>query len=220
MVLASSTLFAQGPRNRAGYDWAGFNRYAAANDSLTVSPKVVFIGDSITDFWADMRPEFFSSNDFLGRGIGAQSTANMLCRFQQDCIDLHPKVVVLLCGTNDVAQNNGVISKENVVAEIKSMCELARVHGIVPVVCSVLPCNRFYWREDMKPGQDIIELNKLLREYATTAGIIYCDYHSEMTLPDGSLPLEYSEDGCHPIAKGYEKMEEIVLPYIQKALAL
>ena len=206
-------------QQRKGFDWAGFNRYEQANAEMVTEPSVVFLGDSITDLWGQNRPDFFTSHNYACRGIGAQSTANMLARFQNDVVNLHPKVVVILCGTNDVAENNGPIKLTNVVNEIKSMCEIARAHGIIPVLCSVTPCNHFFWREDMKPGETIIELNKLIRDYATAAGIVYCDYHSQMTLPDGSLPEEYSEDGCHPIDKGYEKMESIIVPVLENIFA-
>lgn len=199
-------------------DWAQFNRYAQANDELTQAPLAVLFGDSITDNWAVQRPEFFSSNNFAGRGISGQTTSEMLVRFRQDVISLHPRVVVILAGTNDVAQNNGFIKFEDAVGNILSMCELARAHGILPVICSVPPSNRFFWKPGATPAQDIIRFNGILKTAADNAGLIYVDYHSAMTAPDGSFPAEYSKDGCHPIAAGYEKMEGILLPYIHLAL--
>ena len=199
-------------------DWAGFGRYAAANASLTESPLVVFMGDSITDFWVPRRPSFFSENHFVGRGISGQTTVQMLIRFRQDVIALHPRIVVILAGTNDIAHNLGAISQENAIGNILSMCELARVHGILPIVCSVTPCHTFFWRPEAKPAQEIIAFNEKLKSASDNAGIIYVDYHSALTGPEGSLPKEYSSDGCHPNAAGYAKMEEVVLPYIHLAL--
>lgn len=215
LVLCTS-VHAQ-DRNR---DWGKFNRYAGANAALEASPKVVFMGDSITEYWYGMDPAFFDENGFAGRGISGQTAEQMLCRFQKDVIALHPKVVVINAGTNDVAGNNGKIAHEDVVDVIKSMCELARFHGITPVLTSVLPCNFFFWYQDIRPAQDIIHLNSLIKEYATRAGIIYVDYHSIMREEDGSLPKKYSDDGCHPTVQGYKVMEETILPYIDKALAL
>lgn len=205
-------------RNMQDWDWAGFDRYAEANSQLTETPDVVFIGDSITEIWATTDPDFFPSHNYLGRGIGGQSTANILCRFQRDVVDLHPKAVVISCGTNDVAKNNGRISPQNVVSEIKSMCEIARVHGIVPLVASVPPSNHFFWRPDDTPAQAIIELNRHIKEYVDANGIQYIDYHSAMKAEDGSLPEKYSEDGCHPILEGYRLMESVVVPMLEKIL--
>lgn len=213
MVLCS-ILSAQPQKSQ---DWAQFSRYANDNAALTGTPAVVLFGDSITDAWVPQRPEFFTGNNFVGRGISGQTTSEMLVRFRQDVIGLHPRIVVILAGTNDVAQNNGYIAYENSVGNILSMCELARVHGILPIVCSVPPSNRFFWKPDARPAKDIIRFNGILKSAADTAGIIYVDYHGAMAADDGSFPAEYSQDGCHPTAEGYAKMEEILLPYIHLA---
>lgn len=220
MSLLTVASFAQNNNRGKDYDWANFTKYEAANAEVTTNPVVVFMGDSITEYWVSQDPDFFISNNFIGRGISGQVTMQMLSRFQRDVIELHPKVVVINSGTNDIAKNNGNIKPENVVSGIQSMCELARMHGITPVIASVLPCNRFFWNQEARPAQDIIALNKLIKAYADAAGIMYVDYHTEMRAADGSLPEVYTQDGCHPIIAGYKKMESIVLPYIQKALAL
>ncbi len=209
-VIMAATGYAQ-------EDWAKFERYAAANDTVKTAPKAVLMGDSITDGWARQRPDFFSANNFLGRGISGQTASQMLCRFQNDVVAHSPKVVVILAGTNDIAHNNGWASPENVVSEIKSMCDIARANKIVPVICSVLPCNYFRWRKEMTPAQDIIALNKALKKLADDEKIVYVDYHSAMAAEDGSLPAEYTKDGCHPIAAGYEVMEKIIVPHIDRA---
>ena len=196
-------------------DWAKFNRYHDANKEVTTSPRVVFMGDSITDFWVDADPDFFTENNFLGRGISGQTTSHMLVRFRRDVIDHHPKYVVILAGTNDVAKNLGEIAPENSLGNIISMCEIARANKIKPIICSILPCNFFFWRPEVK-GQEkeIIELNALLKEYAESAKIPYVDYHSAMKDDKDGLPKKYADDGCHPNKTGYEVMKEIILKYL------
>ena len=196
-------------------DWAKFNRYQEANKEVTTTPRVVFMGDSITDFWVNADPDFFTSNNFLGRGISGQTTAHMLVRFRRDVIDHHPEYVVILAGTNDVAKNLGDIAPENSLGNIISMCEIARANNIKPIICSILPCNFFYWRPEVK-GQEkeIIALNVLLKEYAESADIPYVDYHSAMKDENDGLPKKYADDGCHPNKGGYEVMKEIVLKYL------
>ena len=219
LIAGQISCFAQpGGFDRKNMDWARYSFYQEANAAVTTAPKVVFMGDSITEFWAQFDPDFFTNNNFLGRGIGGQCAAHMLCRFVRDVVDLKPQVVVINAGTNDVARNNGYVAPENVVSQIKSMCDIAIANGIVPIVASILPCNKFYWNPEARPAQEIIELNALLKEYTDKAGIIYADYHTPMRMEDGSLPTEYSEDGCHPVIAGYKKMEEIIMPYIEMAL--
>ena len=199
-------------------DWAQFERYESKNESLTVRPKVVFMGNSITDCWADTVPAFFADNNFVGRGISGQVSSQMLVRFQEDVISLQPKVVVICCGTNDIAQNNGYISLEHILQNIKSMCELARANKIKPVVCSTLPAKRFKWRPEMKPANDIIRLNEMIKEYAKENKIPYVDYHSALKDEENGLPLKYSKDGVHPNAQGDAVMERVIMPILKKVL--
>ena len=213
LILAMATVMAYA-QPQVG-DWAKFNRYHDANKEVTTSPRVVFMGDSITDFWVDADPDFFKSNNFLGRGISGQTTSHMLVRFRRDVVDHHPKYVVILAGTNDVAKNLGEIAPENSLGNIISMCEIARANKIKPIICSILPCNFFYWRPEVKGQEkDIIELNKLLKEYAESAKIPYVDYHSAMKDEKDGLPKKYADDGCHPNKEGYAKMKEIILKYL------
>jgi len=196
-------------------DWAKFNRYHDANQEVTKSPRVVFMGDSITDYWVDADPEFFTSNNFLGRGISGQTTSHMLVRFRRDVIDHHPKYVVILAGTNDVAKNLGDIAPENSLGNIISMCEIAKANKIKPIICSILPCNFFFWRPEVKGQEkDIIKLNEMLKEYAKSAKIPYVDYHSAMKDEKDGLPKKYADDGCHPNKAGYEVMKKIILEYL------
>ena len=192
-------------------DWARFYRYAEANKNVTVRPKAVFFGDSITDSWPKKDGDFFKDNNFVGRGISGQVTSQMLVRFRRDVIDLSPKYVVILAGTNDIALNNGVISLENILGNIMSMCELSRVHKIKPILCSVLPASQYRWRKELQPAEDIKTLNSMIREYAKSAKIPYVDYHSVLADENGGLPAQYSSDGVHPNLECYKVMEDIVM---------
>ena len=124
-------------------DWAQFGKYASANDTVKVKPVAVFMGDSITEGWYRTDPDFFTANNFLGRGISGQTSSQMLVRFRRERIDLHPKHVVILAGTNDNDRNNGEIALKNIIENISSMCELTKANKIKPVLSSVLPCTQF-----------------------------------------------------------------------------
>ena len=175
----------------------------------------LLLGTDYTDY---IVPEFFANNNFVGRGISGQVSSQMLVRFQEDVINLQPKVVVICCGTNDIAQNNGYITLEHIVQNIKSMCELARANKIKPIVCSVLPATGFKWRPEMKPANDIIRLNEMIQAYAKANKIPYVDYHSALKDEYNGLPLQYSNDGVHPNAEGYAVMESVIMPILKKAL--
>lgn len=209
LVLVSLLLVAVGLFAETK-DWAQFERYESKNKALVERPDVVFMGNSITDCWADTVPAFFADNNFVGRGISGQVSSQMLVRFQEDVINLHPKVVVICCGTNDIAQNNGYISLEHILMNIKSMCELARANKIKPIVCSTLPAKGFKWRPEMKPANDIIRLNEMIKEYAKENKIPYVDYHSALKDEENGLPLKYSKDGVHPNAQGYADRKSVV----------
>ena len=203
-------------------DWFGFNRYKADNDSIIASgkfPDVVFMGNSITDNWAYFHPDFFSNHNFCGRGISGQTSAQMLVRFNDDVIDLHPKAVVIMAGTNDVAHNEYWVSPERVVDNIVAMCNQAQANGIVPIISSIPPCSEFPWRKEIEnPGQTIVDINKSLKAYADANGIIYLDYHSALADENLGLPKTLSEDGCHPNPDTYFIMEDLVLEAIGMAL--
>ena len=203
-------------------DWFGFNRYQADNERIITSgdwPEVVFMGNSITDNWAYFHPDFFSSNNFCGRGIGGQTSSQMLVRFTDDVIALHPKAVVIMAGTNDVAHNEYWVSPERVVDNIIAMCNIAQSNGIVPIISSIPPCSEFPWRKEINnPGQTIVEINKSLKAFADANGIVYVDYHSALTDEKLGLPKTLSNDGCHPLPDTYFTMEEMVLEAIRNAL--
>jgi len=212
LLVTAVALCAQ---NDKRHDWAQFYRYQDSNSAYLSkekkNPWVVFMGNSITDHWAQKRPEFFEKHNFAGRGISGQTSSEMLVRFQADVVDLHPKVVVILSGINDIALNNGNISHEHILQNIISMCQLAKANKIKPVICSLTPCKQFTWRRELQPAESIVALNKLLREYAKKNHIKYVDYWSELAAEDGGMREEYTTDGCHLTAKGYEVMEETIL---------
>ena len=228
LVTVSVLSFAQRPQQgtmpdfqqlRRMMDWAGFNRYAEANQSVSTAPLVVFMGDSITDVWGSMRPSFFSDHNYLCRGIGGQTVEQMLARFQADVVDLHPKAVAIMAGINNIAGNNGKIEVKNIFGCLKSMCELARANGIIPILCSLTPCDRLSWNQDVKPAEEVRQLNAMMKDYAAGAGIEYVDYYSPLATASGGLSPDDSEDGCHPTSGCYEKMEAIIVPEIDRILA-
>lgn len=214
-----SALFGSLMHAGTNRDWAQFGRYAEANAALKCNPEVVFMGNSITDHWPKRSPEFWADNKgFVGRGISGQTSCEMLVRFRQDVINLHPRVVVILAGINDIAQNNGSISLANVLGNIQSMVELARAHGIKVALCSVVPCSRFLWRPELQPASQVKQLNGMIARYVSNlaaADVIFVDYYTPMANAEGGLDADLAEDGCHPTPKGYAIMEKVLLDALQ-----
>ena len=217
LLLAGNASYAQ--------DWGGRQKFAAANAALAApaegQPRVVLMGDSITEEWLRLRPDFFSSNGFVGRGISGQVSAQMLVRFRQDVLDLHPAAVVINAGTNDVAENQGPYSEDFAFGNIVSMTELARANGIAVVLTSVLPAAKFSWRPAITDAADkIAALNVRIKAYAEAQGIPYVDYYTPMVVSDDTRALNpaYSKDGVHPVPAGYEVMEPLVKEAIATAL--
>ncbi len=205
-ILLSTMLSAQ--------DFANFGRYQKQNQeviSQNSAPNSVLMGDSITEGWFATDPEFFTKNNFVGRGIGGQVTSQMLLRFREDVIKLKPKRVIILAGTNDIAENQGPISLDKVFGNIVSMAELAKANNIKVVLCSVLPAYDYPWKKDMQPADKVIALNKMIKDYAQKNHITYVDYHSVLRDEKNGLPKDIAEDGIHPNKSGYEKMEAILM---------
>lgn len=203
-------------------DWFGYNRYKADNEKIIASknyPKVVFMGNSITDNWAYFHPEFFSENNFCGRGISGQTSTQMLVRFYDDVVALHPKAVVIMAGTNDVAHNDFWVKPEQVVENIKAMCNIAKANGITPIISSIPPCKEFVWRKEIKnAGETIVNINNELKAYAQANDLVYVDYHAALTDENLGFQETLSEDGCHPNPDTYYTMEEMVLKAINNAI--
>jgi len=212
-------------------DWPNLTRYREANSKLPAPAKdenrVVFMGDSITDIWAmpEMAP-FFPGKPYVGRGIGGQTTPQMLLRFRPDVVALQPKVVVILAGTNDIAGNTGPMSLEEIEGNLASMSELAKLHGIRVVLSSVLPVyDRGHNHEgkpvvmtDRRPPEKILALNEWLKKYSADHKLIYLDYFPAMVDEQGFLKKDLSEDGLHPNKKGYEVMVPLAEKAIQEAV--
>lgn len=198
-------------------DWARFSYYEQSNTIVKNKPKAVLFGDSITRNWVKFDVNWFRDNAFLGRGIGGQTTAQMLVRFRADVIELAPEYVVILAGINDIARNNGYIKLGNVFNNLVSMVELARLHGIKPVMCTVLPAGEIYWRKNLgDPRPAIDSLNTFIRRYAEANDIPLADYHTAMKTEDGALRPEFAKDAVHPCLEGYKVMEEVLLATLGK----
>ena len=214
MLLICSASYAQ--KQGQDKDWALYSRYAEANDTITVAPKAVFMGNSITENLLKFHPYFFRSPGYAARGISGQTTYHMLARFHSDVVALKPKAVVILSGINDIARNSGIISLENIMGNIISMCDIARANGIVPILCSILPADRFSWRPDLKPAPLVVELNGMIKAYAQEAGLEYVDYYTSLADENGALKEGLSKDHCHPYPEVYVPMEETIVKAIEK----
>ena len=206
-------------------DYGQLARYREANAALAPSAasekRVVFFGDSITDIWK--LADYFPGQPYINRGIGGQTTPQMLVRFRQDVIDLHPQVVVVLAGTNDIAGNTGPMRNEDIEANYASMAELARANGIRIVFASVLPVHNYTEKAKdffaQRPRERILALNEWLKDYCTKNHLLYLDYFRALVDDQGMLKRELADDGLHPNAAGYKIMAPLAEKAIEKALA-
>lgn len=199
-------------QRRAKQDWPGLCRYQSDNLSVTsrsTPPRVVLMGDSITENWTLADPTFFG-RDIVNRGISGQTTAQMLVRFHADVIGLRPKVVHILGGTNDVAGNAGPTRPQDFKNQIMSMVELAQANGIEVILGSIPPAATFPWRPEVDPKPIIKALNVWLKDYAAKKNIGYIDYYASLTGPSGELRSELGNDGVHPNRKGYVVMRQLL----------
>ena len=214
MLLVLATSIPASAQVVNSHEWAQIQVFAAANDSLRHLPqecrRVVFIGNSITELWSLHRPQFFQRYGFVGRGISGQTSSQMLLRFRQDVVSLHPEAVVIGAGTNDVAENTGPYDEGQTMDNIRSMADLARANDIKVVLTSVLPAAGFRWRKTIKDAPEkIASLNACIRRYAEAHHMPYIDYYSVMLAPDGrSLNPAYTYDGVHPTIDGFAVMEQ------------
>jgi acyl-CoA thioesterase I len=205
-------------------DFGQLARYRDANASLPAPAareyRVVFFGDSITDIWK--LSDYFPGKPYINRGIGGQTTPQMLVRLREDVIDLKPKVVVILAGTNDIAGNTGPMTLPQIEANYSTLAELARLHGICLVFSSVLPVNNYTPRAQdffaQRSPDKILELNRWLKAYCAANGYIYLDYFSALVDDKGMLKKDLTEDGLHPNAAGYKIMAPLAEDAIEKAL--
>lgn len=218
---AGTTVSLEDERLRT--DWASLHRYRDENARLGPpapgEQRVVFMGNSITELWQTLDSGFFAGRPYVNRGISGQTTPQMLVRFRQDVIDLHPSAVVLLGGINDIAENTGPTTLETIFGNIVSMAELARANGIAVVLCSVLPASDFKWHHGLEPGPKVAALNAMIRQYADTSHLVFVDYYPAMVDGHGGLKPAFTTDGVHPTLAGYRAMEPIAQSGIQTALA-
>ncbi|GMN08772.1 SGNH/GDSL hydrolase family protein [Croceitalea sp. MTPC9] len=216
LVLLSLFLFS---KKSNAQDWANLTKYKSQNEKLLSMPydqkRVVFMGNSITEGWTK---SFFENPSYINRGIGGQTTPQMLLRFRQDVIDLKPKVVLILAGTNDIAGNTGPMTLEEIRDNILSMVELAEANKIYPVVCSVLPAYDYPWRPGLAPNIKIPKLNAMLKNIAEQKEVPYLDYFAAMADDRNGLPSALTTDEVHLTEKGYEVLGEMAKKAIEKAL--
>ena len=203
-------------------DWAHLKKYELENIELKKvddSDRVVFMGNSITEGWSYFNKDFFINNPFVNRGIGGQTTPQMLIRFKPDVVNLNPKSVVIMAGINDIAGNTGPITIENTAENIISMAEIAKANGIKVFICSTLPAIDFPWSPGLKPAPKVLKLNKILKKYCKDNNIKYVDYFSSMVDEKGGLKVpEYTsaDDLVHPNLEGYKVMEKIILSALKE----
>lgn len=200
-------------------DWAYLEKYAIENQQILKLPnngnRIVFIGDSITEFWQRYDSVFFTQNKYINRGISSQTTSQIQERFQNDVIDLEPKCVIILAGINDIAENNGPISIEEIMNNIVSMVEKALKNNIEVVLCSILPASDFYWNPKIKSIEKIKQLNVLIEAYCLAEKIKFVDYYAPMVDENFGLDKKFTDDGVHPNLNGYLKMKTILESYLK-----
>ena len=208
----------------ASLDWPNISRYKEDNDALAPpSPsenRVVFMGDSITEEWSNLYPMYFDDRSYINRGIGGQTTPQMLIRFRPDVIDLSPSVVVILAGTNDIAGNTGPSNVKMITDNMFSMSEIAMAHGIKVVLSSILPVHEYEWAKEIKaPPRTICAVNSMLKDHAQLNNLEYLDYYSKMVDEREGLMSEYTSDGVHPNKAGYEVMSLLAETTLSRILS-
>ncbi|MBS0333525.1 MAG: SGNH/GDSL hydrolase family protein [Proteobacteria bacterium] len=200
-------------------DWPGLCRYREANRELAAAgarPRVVFMGDSITENWRRYDPGFFQGG-VVDRGISGQTTPQMVARFYRDVVALRPRVVHIMAGTNDVAGNTGPTAEDNFQANIAAMVDLAQANGVAVVLASIPPADRFSWRPAMKPAPEIARLNRWLADFARRRGAVFVDYTPALATAAGGMRPELSKDGVHPTKAGYDLMEPLAMAAVARA---
>ena len=195
-------------------DWPALSKYKKDNHELKLKSnsgkRIVFMGDSITEGWSGIYPDFFQNKNYINRGISGQTTPQMLIRFRADVVDLNPSIVIILAGTNDIAENTGPSNVKMITDNIFSMSELAMAHKIKVILCSILPVYTYSWKDIPDPPSYIAEVNNMLKNYCVNHNLQYVDYFSSMANEKKGLGKELSEDGVHPNEKGYKIMSKII----------
>ena len=204
-------------------DWANLARYEDDNLKVGLPKKderrVVFMGDSITEEWSNLYPEYFTEKGYINRGIGGQTTPQMLIRFKPDVVDLKPEIVVILAGTNDIAGNTGPSNAKMITDNILSMAEIAKGYQMKVVLSSILPVYEYDWAREIKdPPSTIRAVNDALNQYASDHGLIYLDYFSSMSDERQGLNSDYTSDGVHPNENGYILMSSLAEEVLSELL--
>jgi len=222
IFLAIALLLSELINAQNSVDFANLSRYKDDNTAILNAKKkvdVVFMGNSITEGWVKSHPEFFSENNYTGRGISGQTSSQMLLRFQNDVIALKPKLVIINAGTNDIAQNAGTYDQDFTFNNIKAMADIARSNGIKVIIASVLPAAAFPWRKEITDvPQKVDALNSRLKQYSLSNKLTFIDYNTAMRNEKGSMREGLSKDGIHPNPAGYTIMESVIKKTIDKAL--
>ena len=205
---------------RLAFDFGGLCHYREANAKLQAATahRVVFMGDSITQGWIDADPGLFT-DDVLDRGVSGQTTPQMLVRFRQDVIDLHPAVVHILAATNDIAGNTGPTSLQNIENNIQTMVELAQAHHIHVILATLTPAAKYPWRPSVESVESIRALNDWIKTYAKQNGLSYVDYFTALDDGHRGFIAKLSIDGVHPNAQGYAVMDKLAREAIKQALS-
>ncbi|MGM9475467.1 GDSL-type esterase/lipase family protein [Pedobacter sp. GSP4] len=232
LLVSANSLFAQTVPNDSlnnrpkkenfADDWAALTKYQKENVLLPPPTKkekrVVFLGSSIFEFWKQKDPAYFNNNPYLDRGISGQISPQLLIRFRQDVINLQPKVVIILAGSNDIAGNTGHVTNDKIMDNIKSMAELARLHHIKVILCKYLPVYQYPWNKSIQPADTIIALNELIVAYAKKKHYTVLDYWTPLVDERKGQRADLTVDGVHPNVAGYKIMEEVTEVAIKKAL--
>ena len=204
-------------------DWPNLGKYQEQNVTLKLpaegQQRIVFMGDSITEFWSTTDSDYFTGKAYVNRGISGQTTPQMLIRFRADVIALQPAAVLILAGINDIAGNTGPTTLDMIAHNIISMVELAQANQIKVILCSVLPAFDFPWKPNQNPAEKVIALNEMIKNYADANGILYLDYYSAMNDERNGLKVAYSGDGVHPNKLGYQVMALLAEKAIAEVLS-
>lgn len=222
-LLSVSNLYAQAVKEDFSDDWAALSKYKKENEQIGLpkngEKRVVFLGSSIFEFWKQKDPEYFNKNAYVDRGISGQISPQLLIRFRQDVINLKPKAVIILAGSNDLAGNKGHVSNETILNNIKNMVELAKKNHIKVILCKYLPVYEYPWNKNLKQvPEQIISLNKEIVAYAEENNFTILDYFSPLVDERNGQKAEYTTDGVHPNLAGYKVMEVVTDAAIKKTI--
>jgi lysophospholipase L1-like esterase len=218
----AAVAFRQKQADQRANDWAYLCRYRDANAALKESgprPKVVFMGDSITEGWINAHPDFFTKHGYVDRGISGQSSSQMLVRFYADVVRLRPEAVHIMAGTNDIGGATGPITEDEAVDNVRAMLDMARANKIKVVLASIPPMSRLLPRPEFNLRPQVLSLNMRLKALAAERGVTFVDYYTPLAAPDGAFDPKYANDGVHPTYVGYSVMEPLVEAALSRALA-